>query len=62
LKVAVVSSDGIAENMELGPGATDRLQFPLSVQFHPERLVGRYPEHRAIFRGFTQACALSWKE
>jgi len=38
------------------------LPFLLSVQFHPERLVDRYREHRAIFRGFIQACALSRKE
>jgi gamma-glutamyl-gamma-aminobutyrate hydrolase PuuD len=31
----------------------------LAMQFHPERLVDRYPEHRAIFRAFTQACTLS---
>ena len=58
LKVAAVSSDGIIESLELGPGAVNVLPFLLSVQFNPERLVDRYPEHRAIFRGFTQACAL----
>jgi putative glutamine amidotransferase len=62
LKVAAVSSDGIIESLELGPGAVNVLPFLLSVQFHPERLVDRYPEHRAIFRGFIQACALSRKE
>jgi putative glutamine amidotransferase len=62
LKVAAVSSDGIIESLELGPGAANALPFLLSVQFHPERLVDRHPEHRAIFRGFTQACVLSRKE
>jgi putative glutamine amidotransferase len=62
LNVAAVSSDGIIESLELGPGATSMLPFLLSVQFHPERLVDRYPEHRAIFRGFTQACLLSRRE
>jgi putative glutamine amidotransferase len=62
LKVAAVSGDGIIESLELGPGAVNGLPFLLSVQFHPERLVDRYPEHRAIFRGFTQACVLSRKE
>jgi putative glutamine amidotransferase len=62
LKVAAVSGDGIIESLELGPGAANVLPFLLSVQFHPERLVDRYPEHRAIFRGFTQACVLSRKE
>jgi gamma-glutamyl-gamma-aminobutyrate hydrolase PuuD len=37
------------------------LPFLLSVQFHPERLVDRYPEHQAIFRGFTRACVLNRK-
>jgi putative glutamine amidotransferase len=62
LKVTAVSSDGIIESLELGPGAVNVLPFLLSVQFHPERLVDRYPEHRAIFRGFTQACVLSRRE
>jgi putative glutamine amidotransferase len=62
LKVAAVSDDGIIEGLELRPGAARMLPFLLSVQFHPERLVDRYPEHRAIFRGFTQACVLSRKK
>jgi putative glutamine amidotransferase len=59
LKVTAVSSDGIIEGLELKPDAGCGLPFLLSVQFHPERLVDRHPEHRAIFRAFTQACALS---
>jgi putative glutamine amidotransferase len=62
LKVAAVSSDGIVESLELRPGAANMLPFLLSVQFHPERLADRYPEHQAIFRAFTQVCALSRKE
>src|SRR5439155_14647667 len=61
LKVTAVSSDGIIEGLELQPRAARRLPFLLSVQFHPERLADRYPEHRAIFRGLAQACALSRK-
>lgn len=61
-RVAAVSSDGIIEGLELKPSAARMLPFLLSVQFHPERLVDRYPEHRAIFRGFTQACVLSRRE
>jgi putative glutamine amidotransferase len=59
LRVAAVSSDGIVESLELKPGGAKMLPFLLSVQFHPERLVDRYPEHQAIFRGFTEACVLS---
>jgi putative glutamine amidotransferase len=62
LRVAAVSSDGIIESLELKPSAAKMLPFLLSVQFHPERLVDQYPEHQAIFRGFTQASALSRKE
>jgi putative glutamine amidotransferase len=61
LRVAAVSSDGIIESLELQRGAVNMLPFLLSVQFHPERLADRYPEHRAIFRGFIQACVLSWR-
>ena len=62
LQVAAVSSDGIIESLELRPRAAAMLPFLLSVQFHPERLVDRYPEHQAVFRGLTQACVLSRKE
>ena len=61
LKVTAVSSDGVIEGLELRRGAAGGLPFLLSVQFHPERLVDRYPEHRAIFRVFAQACVLSRK-
>ncbi len=61
LKVTAMSSDGVIEGLELQPGAGGGLPFLLSVQFHPERLVDRYPEHRAIFRVFAQACVLSRK-
>jgi gamma-glutamyl-gamma-aminobutyrate hydrolase PuuD len=43
--------------MQLRPEAAGYLPFLLSVQFHPERLADRYPEHRAIFGAFTVACA-----
>ena len=57
LAVTARSPDGIVEAMQLKPGAARWLPFLLSVQFHPERLVGRHPEHRAIFQAFVQACA-----
>jgi len=42
--------------MELRPDAARRMPFLLSVQFHPERLVGKFSEHRAIFSRFVKAC------
>jgi len=62
LKVTAVCSDGIIESLELRPGAARMLPFLLSVQFHPERLVDRYPEHQAVIRAFARACVLSQKE
>jgi putative glutamine amidotransferase len=59
LQVTAASADGVVESMELKPDAARLLPFMLATQFHPERLVDRYPEHRAIFRAFTQACSLS---
>ena len=58
LRVTARSKDGMVEGMELKPGDSRRLPFLLSVQFHPERLVDRYPAHQAIFRTFAQVCAL----
>ena len=62
LKVAAVSADGVVEGLELQPNAEGWLPFLLSVQFHPERLVDRHPEHQAIFRAFTRVCAQSRKK
>ncbi len=58
LQVTATSEDGVVESMELKPAATRLLPFLLAMQFHPERLADRYPEHRAIFCAFTQACTL----
>jgi len=62
LQVTGTSSDGVVESMELKPQAARLLPFMLAMQFHPERLADRYPEHRAIFRAFTQACTLSQRK
>jgi putative glutamine amidotransferase len=59
LQVTGTSNDGVVESMELKPQAAGLLPFLLATQFHPERLVGRFPEHRAIFSAFTHACSLS---
>jgi putative glutamine amidotransferase len=56
LRVIAASRDGIVEGMELKPEAERMLPFLLAVQFHPERLARRHPEHRAVFRAFTLAC------
>jgi len=61
LRVAATSRDGIIEGLELKPGAARMLPFLLGVQFHPERLVKRHREHRAIFAAFVQACARNGK-
>jgi putative glutamine amidotransferase len=58
LEVIARSDDGVIESMQLKPDPARMLPFLLSVQFHPERLVNRYAEHRAIFVAFTQACVL----
>jgi putative glutamine amidotransferase len=59
LQVAARSQDGVIESMQLKPEAARLLPFLLSVQFHPERLTGRYREHRAIFTAFARACVLN---
>lgn len=61
LRATAVSDDGVIEGLELKPGAAGWLPFLLSVQFHPERLLDRYPEHEALFRVFIRACAQNRK-
>lgn len=54
------TKDGIVEAMELKPATfhgSPRLPFFLGVQFHPERLVNKHAEHRAIFSQFVKACS-----
>lgn len=55
LRVVARSVDGIVEALELKSGADS--PFLMSVQFHPERLMARHAEHRAIFEAFMQASA-----
>jgi len=62
LRPTAVSDDGVIEGLELKPGGARWLPFLLSVQFHPERLMDRYPEHEAIFRVFTRACGQNRKK
>jgi putative glutamine amidotransferase len=62
LAVVGTSPDGIVEAMQLKADARHLLPYLVSVQFHPERLVDRYPEHMELFRSFTQACVLNRDE
>ena len=55
LRVTARSTDGVVEGVEQA-GNKKFLPFLLSIQFHPERLMDRHPEHRAIFEAFIQAC------
>jgi len=61
LQVTATSEDGVVESLELTPERAHMLPFLLGVQFHPERLADRHPEHRAIFHAFTSACVLHRK-
>jgi gamma-glutamyl-gamma-aminobutyrate hydrolase PuuD len=54
LMAVVRTCDGIIEAMELKPDVGRRMPFLLSVQFHPERLTGRYAGHQAIFSRFVE--------
>jgi putative glutamine amidotransferase len=58
LQATATSADGIVEGLELKHETAGMLPFLLGVQFHPERLAERYPEHWAIFGVFVGACAL----
>ncbi|MEI8289698.1 MAG: gamma-glutamyl-gamma-aminobutyrate hydrolase family protein [Verrucomicrobiota bacterium] len=55
------SRDGIVEAMELRRELAAVMPFLLSVQFHPERLASRHPQHRAIFKKFVAICAANVK-
>lgn len=56
LRVTGKSPDGIVEALELSPEHAGALPFLLAVQFHPERLYDRYPEHGRIFSRFIEHC------
>jgi putative glutamine amidotransferase len=52
LKVTSRSQDGIIESIE---STNDK--FVLAVQYHPEAIAAKYPEHREIFNHFIRKCA-----
>jgi gamma-glutamyl-gamma-aminobutyrate hydrolase PuuD len=45
------------EALELKPENAGLLPYFMTVQFHPERLAGRHPEHQELFNCFVRACA-----
>jgi putative glutamine amidotransferase len=55
LRAVAVSEDGVVEALEPQP-SSEWLPFLLSVQWHPERLQGVHPAHRAVFAAFVAAC------
>jgi putative glutamine amidotransferase len=58
-QVTARSADGVVEAMELKPDAAHMLPFMVAVQYHPERLFDRYPEHLALFQAFVRAAAVN---
>ncbi len=56
LKVTAASDDGVVEATELSRESAHLLPYFMTVQFHPERLAPRYPEHQEVFNSFTRAC------
>jgi putative glutamine amidotransferase len=59
LRVTAASSDGVVEATELNRESAHLLPYFMTVQFHPERLAPRYPEHQELFNSFTRACVLN---
>jgi putative glutamine amidotransferase len=61
LRVTATGPDGVAEGTELKPEHARLLPYLMTVQFHPERLAPRYPEHQALFNHFVRSCKLNRK-
>ncbi|HTI70995.1 MAG TPA: gamma-glutamyl-gamma-aminobutyrate hydrolase family protein [Candidatus Limnocylindria bacterium] len=57
LRVSLVAPDGVTEGTELKPEYSALLPWFASVQYHPERLYQRWPEHHRLFQAFVEACA-----
>lgn len=62
LQITGRSPDGLVESIELRADDRDLLPYFIGVQFHPERLVAKYPIFRELFQSFTAACALHRKQ
>lgn len=56
LRVVARSSDGIIEALEWADPKVCPVPFLVAVQYHPERLWDRYPQHHQLFLGFIEAC------
>lgn len=56
LRVTAASRDGVVEAAEFRREAAHMLPFLMTMQFHPERLAPRHPEHQGVFNCFTRAC------
>ena len=56
LRATAWTKDGIIEAIELNDDEANGAPFLLGVQFHPERVYEKHPEHLKIFRAFTKAC------
>jgi putative glutamine amidotransferase len=54
--VTAWTKDGIIEAIELNTAEAKGAPFLLGVQFHPERVYEKHPEHLKLFRAFTKAC------
>lgn len=61
LQATAISDDGVVEAAELSHDAAQMLPYFMSVQFHPERLATRYPEHQELFKQFIRACVVNRK-
>jgi putative glutamine amidotransferase len=57
LRVSARSADGVIEGLELTVAAARRGPWLVAVQYHPERLCDRHPEHAALFRALVRASA-----
>jgi putative glutamine amidotransferase len=56
LRVTAASRDGVVEAAEFQSEAAHLLPFLMTMQFHPERLAPRHPEHQEVFNCFIRAC------
>lgn len=56
LRAVAHGPDGIIEACEFRPEEADLLPWFASIQFHPERLYSKFPEHARLFQAFVKAC------